>query len=110
MGWDLPLVLGLVIAFGVAMYVIMDGFDLGVGILFLFAPHDADRDLMMNSLAPIWDGNETWLVLGGTLLIAAFPEAYATVLPALYVPLVIMLFALIFRGIAFEFRFRAFKR
>ncbi|HEX5419173.1 MAG TPA: cytochrome d ubiquinol oxidase subunit II [Gammaproteobacteria bacterium] len=110
MGWDLPLVLGLIIAFGVAMYVILDGFDLGVGILFLFAPHDADRDLMMNSLAPIWDGNETWLVLGGTLLIGAFPVAYATVLPALYVPIVVMLFALIFRGIAFEFRFRAFKR
>jgi cytochrome d ubiquinol oxidase subunit II len=104
---DLPVLLGFVMAFGVAMYVIMDGYDLGVGILFPFAPSDADRDLMMDSLAPFWDGNETWLVLGGTLLIAAFPLAYATVLPALYVPVVLMLFALIFRGIAFEFRFRA---
>jgi cytochrome bd ubiquinol oxidase subunit II len=104
---DLPLLLGLVVAFGIAMYVVMDGFDLGVGVLFPFAPSDADRDLMMNSIAPIWDGNETWLVLGGTLLIAAFPVAYAVLLPAFYVPLVLMLFALIFRGLAFEFRFRA---
>jgi cytochrome d ubiquinol oxidase subunit II len=104
---DLPLLFAFVIAFGIAMYVVMDGFDLGVGILFLAAPSDADRDIMMNSLAPIWDGNETWLVLGGTLLIAAFPVAYATLLPALYVPLMVMLFALIFRGVAFEFRFRA---
>jgi cytochrome bd ubiquinol oxidase subunit II len=107
MEWDLPLLLGLAVGFSIVMYVIMDGFDLGVGILFPFAPSDADRDLMMNSLAPLWDGNETWLVLGGTLLIAAFPLAYATLLPALYVPLVVMLFALIFRGIAFEYRFRA---
>jgi cytochrome d ubiquinol oxidase subunit II len=104
---DLPLLFALVIAFGIAMYVVMDGFDLGVGILFPFAPGDSDRDTMMNSLAPIWDGNETWLVLGGTLLIAAFPVAYATLLPAFYVPLMLMLFALIFRGVAFEFRFRA---
>jgi cytochrome d ubiquinol oxidase subunit II len=103
----LPLLLALAVAFGVAMYVVMDGFDLGVGILFLAAPDDADRDVMMNSLAPIWDGNETWLVLGGTLLLSAFPVAYATLLPAFYIPLVVMLFALIFRGIAFEFRFRA---
>jgi cytochrome bd ubiquinol oxidase subunit II len=104
---DLPLLFALVLAFGIALYVVMDGFDLGLGVLFPFAPGDADRDAMMNSIAPIWDGNETWLVLGGTLLIAAFPVAYATLLPALYVPLVVMLFALIFRGIAFEFRFRA---
>jgi cytochrome d ubiquinol oxidase subunit II len=104
---DLPLLFALVIAFGVAMYVVMDGFDLGLGVLFLLAPGDSDRDAMMNSIAPIWDGNETWLVLGGTLLIAAFPVAYATLLPAFYVPLVVMLFALIFRGLAFEFRFRA---
>jgi cytochrome bd ubiquinol oxidase subunit II len=103
----LPLLLALALAFGVALYVVMDGFDLGVGILFPAAPSHADRDAMMNSLAPIWDGNETWLVLGGTLLIAAFPVAYATLLPAFYVPIVVMLFALIFRGIAFEFRFRA---
>jgi len=103
----LPLLFALVMAFAVAMYVVMDGFDLGIGILFPFAPADADRDMMMNSIAPIWDGNETWLVLGGTLLIGAFPVAYATLLPAFYVPLMAMLFALIFRGIAFEFRFRA---
>jgi cytochrome d ubiquinol oxidase subunit II len=104
---DLPTLMGLAVAFSVVMYVIMDGFDLGVGILFIFAPSDDDRDLMMNSIAPFWDGNETWLVLGGTLLIAAFPLAYATLLPAFYVPIMALLFALIFRGIAFEFRFRA---
>jgi cytochrome d ubiquinol oxidase subunit II len=103
----LPFAFALVLAFGIFMYVVMDGFDLGLGILFPFAPSDHDRDIMMNSIAPIWDGNETWLVLGGTLLIAAFPVAYATLLPAFYVPLIVMLFALIFRGIAFEFRFRA---
>jgi cytochrome bd ubiquinol oxidase subunit II len=104
---DIQLLLGLAVAVSVALYVVMDGFDLGVGILFSFAPSDADRDLMMNSIAPIWDGNETWLVLAGTLLIAAFPLAYATLLPAFYVPLVLLLFALIFRGLALEFRFRA---
>lgn len=103
----LPLALGLVVAFGIAMYVVMDGFDLGVGILFPFAPAETDRDLMMNTIAAIWDSNETWLVLGGTLLIGAFPLAYGTLLPAFYVPIVLMLFALILRGIAFEFRFRA---
>src|SRR5579864_9149199 len=107
MAWDLPTFLGFAVAFSVVMYVVMDGFDLGVGILFVPAPHDSDRDTMMNSIAPFWDGNETWLVLGGTLLIAAFPLAYATLLPAFYVPLMTMLFALVFRGIAFEFRFRA---
>ncbi len=104
---DLPLLFAFVIAFGIAMDVVMDGFDLVVGILFPAAPSDLDRDVMMNSLAPIWDGNETWLVLGGTALIGAFPVAYATLLPAFYVPLMVMLFALIFRGLAFEFRFRA---
>ena len=107
MDWDLPLLLGLAVAFGVALYVVADGFDLGVGILFWFAPGDPERGTMMNSIAPVWDGNETFLVFGGTLLIAAFPLAYATLLPAFYVPLLTMLFALIFRGIAFEFRFRA---
>ena len=105
--WDLPTLLGLAVALSVIMYVVMDGFDLGVGILFMFSPGDTDRDLMMNSIAPFWDGNETWLVLGGTLLIAAFPLAYATLLPAFYIPVATMLFALIFRGTAFEFRFRA---
>ncbi|WP_207484691.1 cytochrome d ubiquinol oxidase subunit II [Arenibaculum pallidiluteum] len=94
-------------AFAVIMYVLMDGFDLGLGILFPFAPRDADRDLMMNSVAPIWDFNETWLILGGAGLFAAFPLVYSVVLPALYLPLFLMLIALIFRGVAFEFRFKA---
>src|SRR6266849_1255255 len=107
MDWYLPVLLGLAVVFSVVMYVVMDGFDLGVGILFPFAPSDADRAVMISSIAPFWDGNETWLVMGGTLLLAAFPLAYATLLPAFYVPLLTMLFALILRGIAFEFRFRA---
>jgi len=97
----------LILGFGVFMYVLMDGFDLGVGILFRRAPGDAARDLMMNSVAPIWDGNETWLVLGGVGLLAAFPLAFAIILPAVYFPILIMLTALIFRGIAFELRFKA---
>jgi cytochrome d ubiquinol oxidase subunit II len=103
---DLPLLWAGVIAFGVFMYVLMDGFDLGVGIIFPFARDERHRDVMMNSVAPIWDGNETWLVLGGTALLAAFPVAYATILPALYLPVLLMLIALIFRGVAFEFRFK----
>jgi cytochrome d ubiquinol oxidase subunit II len=106
MDW-LAVLLGLMVAFSVLMYVVMDGFDLGIGILVLFAPGEAERATMINSIAPFWDGNETWLVLGGTLLIAAFPLAYATLLPAFYLPLMTMLFALVFRGIAFEFRFRS---
>src|ERR1700716_603911 len=88
------------------MYVLLDGFDLGVGILFPFAPDDSARDLMMNSVAPVWDGNETWLVFGGLGLLAAFPLAFAIIMPAVYFPLLIMLLALVFRGVAFEFRFR----
>ncbi len=103
----LPLIWAGIIAFGVFMYVLMDGFDLGVGILFRAAPSDRDRDAMMNSVAPVWDGNETWLVLGGASLFAAFPLAYAVLLPALYLPILAMLIALIFRGVAFEFRFKA---
>jgi cytochrome d ubiquinol oxidase subunit II len=94
------------IAFAVLAYVVLDGFDLGVGILFPFFPERADRDQMTNSVAPVWDGNETWLVLGGGGLMAVFPLAYATVLPALYAPIILMLLGLIFRGVAFEFRFR----
>lgn len=105
MSIDLPLVWAGVIAFGVFMYVLMDGFDLGVGIIFPFARSEGHRDVMMNSVAPIWDGNETWLVLGGGGLLAAFPVAYATILPALYLPVLLMLIALVFRGVAFEFRF-----
>jgi cytochrome d ubiquinol oxidase subunit II len=94
------------IAFAVLAYVVLDGFDLGVGILFSLFHDDADRDQMTNSIAPVWDGNETWLVFGGGGLMAVFPLAYATVLPALYVPIILMLIGLIFRGVAFEFRFR----
>lgn len=94
------------IAFAVLAYVVLDGFDLGVGILFPVFPEQHDRNVMTNSVAPVWDGNETWLVLGGGGLMAVFPLAYATVLPALYIPIIVMLLGLIFRGVAFEFRFR----
>ncbi len=94
------------IAFAVLTYVVLDGFDLGLGILFPFAKSDRDRDLMMNSVAPVWDGNETWLVLGGGGLFAVFPLAYAIVLPALYIPIIVMLLALVFRGVSFEYRWR----
>ena len=104
---DLPLVWGAIIATAVLLYVLLDGFDLGVGILFPFAPGDKCRDRMMNSIAPFWDGNETWLVLGGGGLFAAFPLAYSIVMPALYIPVILMLICLIFRGVAFEFRFKA---
>ena len=103
---DLPLIWAGLIAFAVLLYVVLDGFDLGVGILFPFVTNESDRDQMMNSVAPVWDGNETWLVLGGGGLFAVFPLAYAIVMPALYVPLIVMLLALIFRGVAFEFRFK----
>ncbi len=104
---DVTMYLGGVVALGVAIYVLLDGVDLGVGALLLFAHDDAERDVMINSIAPFWDGNETWLILGGAMLFGAFPLAYSTLLPALYVPVVVMLFALIFRGVAFEFRFKA---
>ena len=105
--FDLALVwYGLIIA-AIFMYVVLDGFDLGVGILFPFAPTDDCRDRMMNSIAPFWDGNETWLVLSGGGLFAAFPLAYAVVMPALYIPVILMLLGLVFRGVAFEFRFKA---
>lgn len=106
---DLTLIWAGIIAFGVMMYVLMDGFDLGQGILFPFAPDDHHRDIMMNSVAPIWDGNETWLVLGGAGLLAAFPLVYSVFLPALYFGVFLMLAGLIFRGVAFEFRFKAKK-
>jgi cytochrome d ubiquinol oxidase subunit II len=104
---DLPLIWVLIIGFGLMMYVVMDGFDLGIGILFPFVPTTTDRDIMVNSVAPIWDGNETWLVLGGAGLMAAFPLAYSVLLSALYIPIVLMLIGLILRGVAFEFRFKA---
>ena len=89
------------------MYVVMDGFDLGIGILFPFIRDRGDRDTMVNTVAPVWDGNETWLVLGGAAMLAAFPIAYSILLSALYLPLVVMLWGLIVRGVAFEFRFKA---
>jgi cytochrome bd ubiquinol oxidase subunit II len=103
---DLPFIWAALIAFSVLAYVVLDGFDLGVGILFPLFPDKHDRDIMTNSIAPVWDGNETWLVMGGGGLLAVFPLAYATVLPALYVPIILMLLGLIFRGVAFEFRWR----
>ncbi len=96
----------IIIGLGVFFYVMLDGFDLGVGMLFGFAGSTENRNLVMNSIAPIWDGNETWLVLGGVALLAAFPAAYAIIIPAVYFPVAIMLLALIFRGVAFEFRYR----
>jgi cytochrome d ubiquinol oxidase subunit II len=103
---DIATVWAFIIAFAVFVYVVMDGFDLGLGILFPLFPNKADRDVIMNSVAPVWDGNETWLVLGGGGLMAAFPLAYAVLMPALYTPMIAMLIGLIFRGVAFEFRWR----
>ncbi len=96
----------LLLALGLFLYVLLDGFDLGVGILYNFAPEPEARSLMMNSIAPIWDGNETWLVLSGLALFAAFPLAFAIILPAVYFPVLVMLLALVFRGVAFEFRYK----
>src|SRR5437762_12982631 len=95
-------ILGLAVFF----YVLLDGFDLGVGILYGFAPDRHARNLIMNSIAPVWDGNETWLVFGGIGLLAAFPLAFAIIIPAVYFPILMMLLALVFRGVAFEFRFK----
>ncbi|HEX8583099.1 MAG TPA: cytochrome d ubiquinol oxidase subunit II [Allosphingosinicella sp.] len=103
---DLTIVWAFLIAFAVAAYVVMDGFDLGIGLLFPSLPVGKQRDQAMNAIAPVWDGNETWLVLGGGGLLAAFPLAYAIILPALYAPLIAMLLGLVFRGVAFEFRWR----
>ncbi|MGZ5202184.1 MAG: cytochrome d ubiquinol oxidase subunit II [Telluria sp.] len=107
MGVDTSSIWVVIIFFAVFMYVVMDGFDLGIGMLFPFMPEQRDRDVMMNTVAPVWDGNETWLVLGGEALLAAFPVAYSIILSALYLPIVFMLVGLIFRGVAFEFRFKA---
>ncbi len=104
---DLSLIWIVIIAIGVFIYVVLDGFDLGIGILFPFFKDQHERDVMMNTVAPVWDGNETWMVLGGAALYAAFPMVYATVLSALYLPIIFMVVALIFRGVAFEFRFKA---
>ena len=104
MEWYLPVIWAALIGTAVALYVILDGFDLGVGILFPFTDEEDERDQMMNSVAPFWDGNETWLVLGGGGLWVAFPKAYAVIMPAFYLPVIVMLLALVFRGVAFEFR------
>src|SRR6185436_1170802 len=105
MEWYLPVIWAALIGAAVALYVILDGFDLGIGILFPFAREDKEKNQMIDTIAPFWDGNETWLVLGGGGLWVAFPQAYAVVMPALYLPVIVMLLALVFRGVAFEFRF-----
>jgi len=104
--FDLPAFFAFIIAFAIFAYVVMDGFDLGIGILFPALPAGRERDSAINSVAPVWDGNETWLVMGGGGLLAAFPLAYSMILSALYAPIIAMLLALIFRGVAFEFRWR----
>ncbi|ABP60807.1 cytochrome d ubiquinol oxidase subunit II [Enterobacter sp. 638] len=107
MGIDLSVIWFVIIVFATLMYIVMDGFDLGIGILFPTTQDAEDRDVMVNSVAPVWDGNETWLVLGGAALFGAFPLAYAVIIDALTIPLSLMLIGLIFRGVAFEFRFKA---
>jgi len=107
LGLELSMIWAVLIAVAVFLYVALDGFDLGVGILFPFAKDARERDQMQAAIAPVWDGNETWLVLGGGGLFAAFPKAYAALMPALYLPIILMLLALIFRGVAFEFRHHA---
>jgi len=110
MSLDLPLIWAGLIATAVLLYVLLDGFDLGLGILFPLARNAEHRDAMMDSVAPVWDGNETWLVLGGGGLLAAFPTAYAILMPAFYIPVILMLLALILRGVAFEFRLHGRER
>jgi cytochrome d ubiquinol oxidase subunit II len=110
MAYDLPLIWAGLIGVAVLAYVLLDGFDLGVGILFAVQHEAEDRHTMVNSVAPVWDGNETWLVLGGGGLFAVFPLAYSVIMPALYPTIIGMLLALVFRGVAFEFRFRAVTR
>src|SRR5260221_3926804 len=102
---DLVPIWTLILGLGVFFYVLLDGFDLGVGILYGFVPDAPSRNLVMNSIAPIWDGNETWLVLGGLGLLAAFPLAFAIIIPAVYFPILVMLLALIFRRLSLELRF-----
>lgn len=106
-GQVLPVVWAGIMAFVILAYVVLDGFDLGVGMLFLFEKDRKSRDVMVNTIAPLWDGNETWLVLGGSGLYGAFPVAYSIILPAFYPLVIVMILGLIFRGVAFEYRFRA---
>lgn len=107
MSFDLSVIWFSIIVFATLMYIVMDGFDLGIGILMPFTKNDKHRDVMVNTVAPVWDGNETWLVLGGAALFGAFPLAYSVIIEALTIPLSLMLIALIFRGVAFEFRFKS---
>lgn len=107
---DYPLIWSLLLATAVLLYVLLDGFDLGIGILSAFAKDEDERNLMTATIEPVWDGNETWLILGGGGLFAAFPLAYAVLMPAFYIPILIMLAALIFRGVAFEFRHKAVRK
>ena len=109
MSVDLTLVWAGLLAFAVFAYIVMDGFDLGVGILFPTLKAGDQRDKAMNSIAPVWDGNETWLILGGGGLFAAFPLAYAVLMPAVYTPIIAMLLGLVFRGVAFEYRWRTVR-
>ncbi|MGD9669060.1 MAG: cytochrome d ubiquinol oxidase subunit II [Hyphomicrobiaceae bacterium] len=104
---DLAFIWAMVIAFAILAYVILDGFDLGIGLLFPLLKRKEERDTAMNTVAPVWDGNETWLILGGGGLFAVFPLAYAVIMPALYAPITIMLLGLMFRGVAFEYRWRS---
>ena len=104
---SIELLWAMILAFAVFAYIVLDGFDLGIGIIYPFLTKKIDRDTAMNSVAPIWDGNETWLILGGGGLFAAFPLAYSIILPALYAPLTAMLIGLILRGVAFEFRWKS---
>ncbi|HEY4292911.1 cytochrome d ubiquinol oxidase subunit II [Luteibacter sp.] len=104
---DLPVIWAAIIGFGVFLYVMLDGFDLGIGLIFPFFDREGERQVMLNTVAPVWDGNETWMVLGGASLYAVFPLAYSVLLPATYLPIVAMLCGLIFRGVAFEIRAKA---
>ncbi|AEI38431.1 MAG: cytochrome d ubiquinol oxidase subunit II [Zymomonas mobilis subsp. pomaceae] len=106
----LPVIWACLAAVGILIYVILDGFDLGIGILFLTQKDEEHRDVMMNTIAPVWDGNETWMIFGGAVLFGAFKTAYAVILPALYIPIIIMLLSMIFRGVAFEYRAQAHNK
>ena len=110
MEWYLPLIWAALIGTAVFMYVLLDGFDLGIGILFPTARTESERDQMTRTIAPYWDGNETWLVLGGAGLFVAFPKAYSIIMPAFYLPVIVMLLALVFRGVAFEFRHVSYSK
>ena len=104
--FDLVPIWTVILGLGVFLYVLLDGFDLGVGMLYAAVPGAAAKRLVMNSIAPVWDGNETWLILGGVGLLAAFPLAFAIIIPAVYFPILLMLLGLVFRGVAFEFQFK----